>query len=304
MRKTTTFVIPLKDEPRAEALNVTPLTYENEREVLGFLRGSDSVQAIFMTSLLRDNGLESPFNRGIFYGARLDDTGEFVGVALVGHATLVETSNDFALETFARIAREIPGAHVHLGEEERIKRFWRHYSRGGQRARLFCREMLFEMREEFLSETEEVKGLRAATLDDLAFVMPVQACMAFEESGVNPMEQDPVGFRLRCARRIEQGRVFVWIEDNRLLFKADVLADTSRAVYLEGVYTSPSARNQSYGSRCLMQVARRLLHNARSVKLLVNEQNHKARAFYSHAGFMFQGYYDTIYLQSSHEVKG
>jgi predicted GNAT family acetyltransferase len=304
-KKIATFAIPLPAAPAgAEYLSVTPLTYENEREVLAFLSRADSVQAIFMTSLLRDNGLESPFNRGIFYGARRDDNGEFVGVALVGHATLVETTDDFALRTFAQIAREIPGAHVHLGQEKSIKQFWRYYTRGGQRARLFCRELLFEMSGESLLEAEEVKGLRLATLADLPFVMPVQASMAYEEGGVNPMEQDAVGFRLRCARRIEQGRVFVWIEDGRLIFKADILADTMRAAYLEGVYTSPEARNQAYGLRCMTQVARTLLARTRSIRLLVNEQNQKAQVFYRRAGFQFKGYYDTIFLQSGYGAKG
>lgn len=302
LKKSASFSITVT--PRAESLGVSPLMYEDEREVLSFLACADSVQAIFMTGLVRDNGLESPFNRGIFYGARRDFDKELVGIALVGHATLVETSDDEALRTFAHIAREIPGAHVHLGPEASIKQFWRHYSRGGQRARLFCRELLFEMRELFPLETEEVEGLRLATLQDLAYVMPVQACMAFEESGINPLETDPVGFRLRCARRIEQGRVFVWIEEGRLLFKADILADTPRAVYLEGVYTSPSTRNQAYGSRCLLQTARTLLSRTRSVVLLVNEQNRKAHEFYRRAGFEFGGNYDTIYLQRDYEQKG
>jgi predicted GNAT family acetyltransferase len=298
MKKSATVIIPLGTETRPESLCVEPLTDESEREVLDFLSRADSVQAVFMTSMVRDNGLESPFNRGIFYGARQEVRGELVGVALVGHATLVETADDFALRSFAQIAREIPGAHVHLGEVHLIKQFWRHYARGGQRARLVCRELLFELSD--APEAEEALGLRLATLDDLPFVLPVQACMAFEESGVNPMERDPVGFRIRCARRIEQGRVFVWIEDGRLLFKADVLADTERAVYLEGVYTSPPARNRAYGSRCVAQMARKLLrHGTRSIMLLVNEQNHKARAFYSRTGFRTTAYYDTIFLQSN-----
>jgi predicted GNAT family acetyltransferase len=115
------------------------------------------------------------------------------------------------------------------------------------------------------------------------------------------MKADPVGFRLRCARRIEQGRVFVWVEDDRLLFKADLLADTEASIYLEGVYTNPSARNQAYGSRCLAELARTLLSRTRSIILLVNEENHKAQEFYRRAGFRFGGYYDTIYLQSVHE---
>ncbi|MCA1557603.1 MAG: hypothetical protein LC731_03575, partial [Acidobacteria bacterium] len=260
VKKSATLMIPLGTEARNESLKVAPLTDEDEREVMAFLAASDSVQAIFMTSVVRDNGLESPFNRGIFYGARCDTSLELVGVALVGHATLVETDDDVALRAFAHLAKARSGVHVYLGEEERIKRFWQYYARGGQRPRLICREMLFELRDApEASAPEEVSGLRLATLDDLPFVMPVQACMAYEESGVNPLEADAVGFRMRCARRIEQGRVFVWIEQNYLLFKADVLADTSGAAYLEGVYASPSARKQTHGSSCLREVARRLL---------------------------------------------
>jgi predicted GNAT family acetyltransferase len=298
MKKSAPLLIPPGTETRPEPLCVEPLTDASEPEVLAFLSRADSVQAVFMTSMVRDNGLESPFNRGIFYGARREVHGELLGVALIGHATLVETVDDFALKTFAEIAREIPGAHVHLGEVRLIKQFWRHYARGGQRARLVCREILFELRH--APAVEEAVGLRLATLDDLPFVMPVQACMAFEESGINPLEHDAAGFRMRCARRIEQGRVFVWIEDGRLLFKADILADTERAVYLEGVYTSPPARNRAYGSRCVAQMARKLLERGtRTIMLLVNEQNYKARAFYSRAGFRATAYYDTIFLQSN-----
>ncbi|HEY0323341.1 MAG TPA: GNAT family N-acetyltransferase [Pyrinomonadaceae bacterium] len=298
MKKAAMFTIPLGVEARNESLSVEPLTYENEREVLAFLSAAASVQAVFMESLVRDNGLESPFNRGIFYGVRRAAGRELAGVALVGHATLVETNEDAALKAFAHVARARPGTHVIMCEEERIKRFWRHYARGGQRVRLVCREMLFELRDSLVEFRDEAEGLRLATLDDLPFLMPVQACMAFEESGINPMECDAVGFRLRCARRIEQGRVFVWIQDERLLFKADILADTERAVYLEGVYTSPAMRNQAHGSRCLSQMSRTLLSRTRSIQLLVNEQNRKAVAFYRRAGFNFAGYYDTIFLQS------
>ena len=121
--------------------------------------------------------------------------------------------------------------------------------------------------------------------------------MAFEESGVNPLERDAVGFRLRCARRIEQGRVWVWVEDGRLIFKADVMAYTPQAAYLEGVYTSPAVRNRSHGARCLQEVARQLLQHTRSINLLVNEQNQKAQDFYRRAGFRFTKIYDTIFLQ-------
>ena len=297
------FRFPLAVPTRVESQSIELLADEDEREVLAFLSSADSVQAVFMTSLLRDNGLESPFNRGAFYGARRDAGGELVGVALIGHATLVETADAAALKAFARVAKATPGVHVHLGEEKKIRQFWATYARGGQRSRLVCREMLFELRGA-VDSIAVAEGLRLATLDDLPLVMPVQARMAFEESGVDPMERDAVGFRLRCARRIEQGRVFVWIEEDRLLFKADILADTEASIYLEGIYTSPSARSQAYGSRCLTQMARTLLSRTRSIQLLVNANNHKAQEFYRRAGFRFAGCYDTIFLQTDCELKG
>jgi ribosomal protein S18 acetylase RimI-like enzyme len=296
LKKTATFAIPLGAEARPESLVVEPLTDEHEREALAFLSTADSVQAIFMTSMVRDNGLESPFNRGIFYGARRTFNRELSGVALIGHATLVEASDTNVLKAFAHVARACPRTHVHLGEEENIKQFWRHYARGGQRPRLVCRELLFELRDEFVLMAEKVEGLRLATLDDLSFVMPVQACMAFEESGVNPMERDAVGFRLRCARRIEQGRVFVWVEDGRLIFKADIVADTPDGIYLEGIYVSDEERGKGYGLRCLSQLSRNLLARTKSICLLVNERNWKAQAFYLSAGYKLRATYETIFL--------
>ena len=145
---------------------------------------------------------------------------------------------------------------------------------------------------------EPIAGLRRATLEDLALVMPVHAQMAFDESGVNPSELDPIGFRLRCARRIEQGRVWVWIENGRLLFKADVVSDTPEVVYLEGIYVNPEERQKGIGFRCLSQLSRQLLAHTRAIGVVVNEQNNRAVKLYKRAGFKLQSCYDTIFLQT------
>jgi predicted GNAT family acetyltransferase len=139
--------------------------------------------------------------------------------------------------------------------------------------------------------------LRRATLADLPEVMAVNASMAVEECGVNPAERDPIGYRVRTARRIEQGRVWVWARDNRLVFKADALAETPGAVYLEGVHIHPEERGKGYGLRCMSQLARTLLRDADAVCLVANERSEAARKFYRKAGYRFVGRYDTIYLQ-------
>src|SRR5688572_19455658 len=266
-------------EPRlrpieSASLPVQALTAGHEDEVLAFLSARPT-HTVFMVGMIRDNGLVSTFNRGTFYAYRNAD-GELEGVALIGHATLIDARTEAAVQAFASAAQNCERAHMIMGEMEKVESFWSHYAEGGQSPRLACRELLFEQRWP-VEVREAVRGLRLATLNDLELVMPVQAEMAFAESGVNPMETDPLGFRVRCARRIEQGRVWVVVEDGHLVFKTDVMSDTPEVMYLEGVYVAPEERGKGYGLRCLSQLSRTLLANTKAVCLLVNELNQSAQ---------------------------
>ena len=183
-----------------------------------------------------------------------------------------------------------------MGEAEKVERFLSHYKRDGQAPRLMCRERLFEQRQQEDVE-QDLPGLRLATAADLELVAPVHAQMAFEESGVNPLFVDPEGFYRRCARRIQQKRVWVNVENGQLIFKADVISDTPDAIYLEGVYVGPEQRGRGYGLRCLSQLSRELLARTKSLCLFVNEQNHRAQALYRKCNFRPRGSYDTIFLR-------
>jgi uncharacterized protein len=271
------------------------LTDEHEAEALGFLVAR-SVDALYMTGLINDNGMESPFNRGTFYGY-CDGDGRLEGIALIGHATLVETRSEAAMAAFARLAQAYRRAHVMVGEQEKLGRFWKHYAASDHAApRLLCRELLFEQRWP-VAALEPVAGLRRATLDELLPVLAVQARLAEAESGVNPLEADPEGFRLRTARRIEQGRVWVWMKDGRLIFKADIMSETADVTYLEGVYVHADERGKGYGRRCMSQLGQELLGRTGSLCLLVNERNKDAQAFFFKAGYKLRNCYDTIFLQ-------
>ncbi len=280
--------------PQPAAPNISLLTDANETEVRHFLRGG-AVDTLVMSALIADNGLESPFNRGTFYADR-DAAGQLIGVALVGHATLFDTTHEAVVVAFARLAQQFAHAHVVVGPPDKVERFWWHYSPGGQQARLICRELLLDLRWP-VAALAPVEGLRRATLAELPAVMAVNARLAFIESGVNPLERDPEGFRLRLARRIEQGRVWVWCEHERLMFKADVLAETPEVDYLEGIYVHPDERGKGYGARCLSQMSRELLAQTQTISLLVNEQNKDAQRFFFRHGFKLRDCYDTIFLQ-------
>jgi len=239
----------------------------------------------------------SPLNRGTFYGCR-DERGRLEGVALIGHATLFEARTPRALRAFALAAQSRPNLHLVLGESEPVAEFWRHYRAEGQPMRLACRELLFRLdRGDRVGEVTAVEGLRLATREDLPLVMPAQARMVEDESGLDPRLSDPEGFQRRCERRTDGGRTWVLTEGGRLVFKAEVLAEAEGVVYLEGVYVAPEERGQGIGLRCLSRLTAELLRREDSVCLLVNEKNEAAHAFYRKAGFRFDCHYDTIFLR-------
>jgi hypothetical protein len=273
-------------------LTVQSLRPGNEDEVLAFL-AERPIHTVIMAGFIRDNGLVSPLNRGNFYGCR-DAKGHLQGVALIGHVTMVETRGDEALELFAQLARKYEHAHVIIGEQAKVERFWEFYGSTGQSMRRQCRELLFE--QSWPVEVLETLDLRLATPDDIEQLLPVHAQMAFEESGINPLEKDPIGFRERTSRRIEQGRVWVSMDQEKLVFKADVVSDTPEQIYIEGVYLNPQQRGKGYGVRFVSQLSCCLLARTRSVSLLVNEKNQIAQACYRKAGYKERGYYDTVYL--------
>lgn len=272
------------------------LTDEQQAEVLTFL-AARPLHTVIMAGHILDNGVVSPLNRGNFHAYR-GLQGELEGVALIGHATLMETRTRAALRAFAEVAKGSSEIHLIVAEESKFNLFWGDYAELGQLPRAVGRESLLEQRWP-VGVDQMVGGLRRATMAELEAVMLIQAEMALAEGGVNPMKADLPGFRRRCARRIELGRTWVWSEDQRLVFKVDVMADTPEVIYLEGIWVNPIDRGKNYGLRCLTQVGRQLLKQTASICVLVNENNLKAHAFYRRAGFKPRGSYQSVFLQSN-----
>src|SRR4051812_46771888 len=262
-------------EPSAE-VNTYALAEEEREEVLSFL-AERAVHTVCMAGLIRDNGIMSAHNRGTFYGCR-NSEGRLEGVALVGHATLVEARTRRAFREFALVAQCTTRTHFILGESDSVEEFWSHYADAGQPMRRACREFLFELRYPLEAGRGVGESLRRATPEDLDLIVPVHAGLAEAGSGVNPLNTDPGGFRARCLRRIEQGRTWVVVGGGRLLFKADVQADTPEVIYLEGVYVNPTERGTGIGRRSMTRLGFELLGRTRRVCLLANEENERAHA--------------------------
>ena len=266
------------DLSKAHALN----EWDTE-EVLSFL-SIRPVHTVVMTSFINDNGIESELNRGKFYGYR-DPSGSLEGVALIGHTTLIEARSDEALKSLAFVARsaETP-IHIVMSDGTAAETFWKHYAGGTRKPRLTLTELLFELSFPVLIQKCEWT-IRHATMDELELVAEAQAEVAFLESGVDPMVADRSGFLKRVARRIEQERIFVVVENGKLVFKADIIAETADAIYIEGVYVAESHRGRGVGSSCLASLSRSLLNRVSHISLLSNVAFHGAHKSFIKAGF-------------------
>jgi uncharacterized protein len=265
-------------------LNSLQLLTETERhEVLEFLK-IRPVQTVVLASFIQDNGMVSTDNRGKFYGYR-NSKGILEGVALIGHTTLVESRSKNSLMAFAIAARqsETP-VHIMMSDGKTIDTFWQHYAGDNSQPRLTCNELLFEL--EFPFFVQNCKwDVRLAKAEELEQIAVAHAEVAFMESGVDPMLKDREGFLKRTLRRIEKERTFVVFEGDKLVFKADIVAETDDVIYLEGIYVSPDYRGQGVGSSCLSKLSLDLLNRVEHICLLSNVDFKGAHKSYLKAGY-------------------
>lgn len=276
-------------------LNRTELLVEADKEeVLKFL-AVRPVHTVVMTSFIQDNGLQGAENRGEFYGYR-NAEGKLEGVALIGHTTLLEARSENSLAAFAHAARQSKTPiHILMSDGRTVETFWQDYAANGQKPRLTCTELLFELNFPFLKQECEWK-IRFAEAGELEQVAEAHAEVAFAESGVDPMQKDREGFLKRCLNRIEKKRTFVVFQNGKLVFKADIVAETSEVIYLEGIYVAPDFRGQGVASSCLSKLGLELLNRVEHICLLSNVEFAGAHKSYLKAGFKNTDSSTTIFV--------
>ena len=127
-------------------------------------------------------------------------------------------------------------------------------------------------------------GLRRATVADLDLLVPACAAAHREEIGIDPLRRDPEGFRWRTRAQIDEGRSWLWLEGDVILFKAEASAWTPAAVQLQQVWVDPGVRNRGYASRALRDLCRLLLERVPAVCLFVRPENAPAIRVYDGIG--------------------
>ena len=127
-------------------------------------------------------------------------------------------------------------------------------------------------------------GLRPATSDDFNLLVPACAAAHREEIGIDPLERDPESFRWRTRMQIEDGRSWLWVDDDTILFKAEASAWTPSAVQLQQVWVDPFVRGRKYAQRGMRDLCRLLLGQVPVVCLFVRAENAPAIRVYEAIG--------------------
>jgi GNAT superfamily N-acetyltransferase len=225
--------------------------------------------------------LEDVARRGLGRFAAVRREGERKQLAALCHIGANVVPSGTGCDVFARLA-ERSRARMLIGEERAVGELWDAAS-----------DRMPEPREDRPGQPVYVlteapppgdTGLRSATRHDLGRLLPACAAAHAEELGVDPLARDPDGFRWRTRDVVDEGRSWLWLEDDVILFKAEASAWTPRAVQLQQVWVDPVARRHGYATRGLRDLCRLLLENTPVVTLFVRADNAAAIALYESIG--------------------
>ncbi len=138
--------------------------------------------------------------------------------------------------------------------------------------------------------------VRQSTAADLDLLVPACISMFTVEVGVSPtIGGAGYAYRTRIAEIVQQGRSFVRIDDQCVVFKAEVGAVSGTVCQVQGVWVDPACRGRGVsvaGMAAIVNAARARI--APGVSLYVNDFNTPARKAYRAVGFREVGTFATV----------
>ncbi len=139
--------------------------------------------------------------------------------------------------------------------------------------------------------------VRPARRDEVDLVLPAATSMFTEEIGYPPYRGSSRSYRVLIADLISKGHTFVWVEDDEVLFKADVGSAAIGAAQIQGVWLAPRLRGQGLATSLMAAATAMILEQvAPLATLYVNDFNHAARATYRAAGYQDVATFSTVLL--------
>jgi predicted GNAT family acetyltransferase len=205
-----------------------------------------------------------------------------------------------AAEAFAtRIRRWHKGCASIFGPSEQVLALWQvlEHSWGRARAVRASQPLMATAQPSAKAGVAADPRVRFARLEEVDIVMPAAAAMFTDEIGYPPYRGSSRGYRALIAGLIADRHTVVWVENDEVLFKADVGSAAVNAAQIQGVWLTPRLRGQGR-SKSLMAAATDLIleHIAPLATLYVNDFNLAARATYRAIGYREVGAFTTILL--------
>ncbi len=138
--------------------------------------------------------------------------------------------------------------------------------------------------------------VQPALMRDLDALFPACVSMFTEEVGVSPVgEISEKSYRNRISDVINQRKMFARIEDNQVIFKAEIGISTKTVCQVQGVWVPPHLRGRNLGKAGMASVVNFARQNfAPKVSLYVNDYNHRAQSVYKSVGFQEHSTFATI----------
>jgi predicted GNAT family acetyltransferase len=265
-----------------------------DRDPLFELLGRDPVANVFVTARVTDAGFDPWRLGGELWGYVVD--GRLEAACYAGANLVPVTGNADAMRAFAdRARRQGRRCSSIVGPSEQVHDLWSQLDAGWGPARDF-REAQPLMSVAGAPQVAPDPGVQVVRLDQLDVLMPACVAMFTEEVGVSPVSAEGDGvYRGRVRELVSSRRAFARIEDDRVLFKAEVGAVSSSACQVQGVWVDPDLRGRGLGAAGMAAVVEQCLADvAPVVSLYVNDYNVAALATYRRVGFRQVGTFSTV----------
>jgi len=266
-------------------LDLRPIDAHSATQLRSLIN-ANPVRHTYVASRLEQHGLAGITRRtleiiGAFDGERLESAMLF-GANLVPIETSQESQRLFA-DVLARQGRKCSSI---VGRANEVLQLWGMLEPQWGTARAI-RDNQPVMMTQSRSNLAVDDRVNYSTLMDLELLFPACVSMFTQEVGLSPLEKGGgPSYRNRVSELISTRRSFVRIDDDQVIFKAEVGCAGAQVAQLQGVWVNPDLRGQGVGGHALASVVKYVLQDiAPTVSLYVNDFNRNALAMYEKVGF-------------------
>lgn len=254
---------------------------------------ADPVGGCMVAARVAEHGVDPRAIGGeLWTRGRAEDSLCYAGPNLIplrGRPADLEAFADRALGTARRCSSVVGRADLVMAMWERLRIGW-----GPARDVRECQPLLALDTPPVCPVDPHVRRVRAAELD--AYLVAA-VDMFIGEVGIDPRAGDGGrGYRRRVAALIAAGRAFARFDRGRVVFKAEIGAQSPAAGQIQGVWVHPEWRGRGHGTAGTAAVAATVLAGGRIASLYVNSYNTVARAAYARIGFRRIGTFSTVLL--------